>query len=428
MQSEGCSFVHVAQTYSNESEEELMRVLVVHNRYQQSGGEDNVVSTETELLKANGHDVKLLQVDNDHIQGPWSKISASLGSLYSIQSSRLLEKDLGGFRPDIVHVHNFFPTISPSVFRACSHRRVPVVHTLHNFRIICAAATLFRDGHVCEECIERRSFFPAVQHACYRGSRTGSAISGLTMTFHDYLNTWRDCIDAYIVLTEFTGDKLGTYRIPRSKIHVKANSCPDFGVGDGRGDFALFVGRLTEEKGIRTLIEADLKGSLCMDIVVLGDGPLRAELETAACKPSSRLKLKGFLKREMIYQHMRDARVLIMPSLWYEAGIPLVVMEAFSMGLPVIAADTPNTRSVIHSGLGILFAAGNAEGLARALKDFRERSSVAKMRNAARREYLNRYTPERNYQSLLEIYERVKISSKSPSSIGNERSASLPPY
>src|SRR5271165_768032 len=272
-----------------------MKIQLVHNRYQQKGGEDTVVAAEEWLLREHGHEVELLQADNDHIQGAVASGLAALQSIYSFSGKRRIQAALRRYHPDLVHVHNFFPTLSPSIFTACSEAEVPVVHTLHNYRIQCAANSLYRAGQVCEECVTSRSSWPGVQHACYRSSRIGSAIVGFTMAWHEQIGTWSSRISAYIALTKFAAEKLGRFRIPPDKLFVKPNFAIDRGTGTGDGDYVLFVGRLTEEKGVQTLIDADAAGALCMDVVVLGDGPMRSALEQAASRTGSRLKVKGFI-------------------------------------------------------------------------------------------------------------------------------------
>jgi glycosyltransferase involved in cell wall biosynthesis len=384
-----------------------MRVLIAHNRYQQRGGEDQVVATESALLRSNGHTVTSLDVDNDHIQSPLSRISASFGSIYSRPGRQLMRDAIDRVRPDIVHVHNFFPTLSPSVFQACSQAAVPVVHTLHNFRILCANATLFRDGHTCEDCISARSFLPAVQHACYRSSHLGSAVAGFTMAVHDNLGTWSSKVSAYIALSEFSASKLGSFRIPHKKIFVKPNSAEDRGLGDTDGNYAIFAGRLTQEKGIQTLIDADAAGLLCIDVAIAGDGPMRDRLQRAAARPNSRLLYKGILQHHQLLELMRHARALIMPSLWYEGGLPLVVIEAFSLGLPVIGANLGNVAAAIsHGETGLLYTPGDHKALSFALAQLtHDTAAERRMRSAARAHYLASYTPEKNYQRLIEIYE-----------------------
>jgi glycosyltransferase involved in cell wall biosynthesis len=391
---------------------EKMRVLIAHNRYQQSGGEDIVVAAESDMLRAHGHTVDRLNVDNDHIEGALSRITASFGSIYSPQSKRLMKGAIEDARPDAVHIHNFFPTLSPSVFYACAEAGVPVIHTLHNYRILCASATLFRDGHVCEECVSRRSIVPGIRHACYRSSRMGSAVAGLGMAFHDQIGTWASKVSAFIALNTFAADKLGSFRIPRDKIFVKPNFAADRGLGSGDGSYALFAGRLSAEKGVQTLIDADAAGELCMDVVLLGDGPLMDDVQRAATRPGSRLISKGFVKHDRILDYMRSARVLIMPSLWYE-GLPLVIIEAFSLGLPVIGADVANTGALVqHGETGLLYPAGDHHALSSTLAWYAQNPAAAQyMRQSARAYYLAAHTPEKNYQRLIEIYEGSITSS-----------------
>ena len=388
-----------------------MRILIAHNRYRQSGGEDNVAAAEAALLRRCGHAVEQLELDNDHIQGGLAKIAAAVGSLYSLHGKATVREAIERFRPDVVHVHNFFPSFSPAIFRACEQAGIPAVHTLHNFRIVCAGATLFRDGRVCEECLNERSSLPGARHGCYRGSRAGSAVSGLGMALHERLGTWAESVAAYIALTEFAAGKLGTWRVSRGKIVVKPNFTADHGVGEGDGDYAVFAGRLSPEKGLQTLIEADAAGQLAMEVVVLGDGPMLGQVTSASERPGSRLKPKGRQTHAQILEFMRHARVLVLPSLWYE-GLPLVLLEAFSLGLPVLGAGHGSLAELIEPGrTGMLFEPGDALDFAAKLAWFAsETSDVRTMREEARARYLERYTPEVNYLELFAIY--TKVTSK----------------
>jgi glycosyltransferase involved in cell wall biosynthesis len=386
---------------------EQMRVLIAHNRYQQSGGEDIVVAAESDMLSAHGHTVDRLEVDNDHIQGTLSRITASVESIYSPESRQLMKRAIENARPDVVHIHNFFPAFSPSVFYACADANVPVVHTLHNYRILCASATLFRDGHLCEECVSTRSFLPGIRHACYRSSRIGSAVAGFGMALHSQIGTWANKVSAFIALSPFAAGKLGSFRIPREKIVVKPNSAVDRGVGSGDGSYAVFAGRLSAEKGVQTLIDADAAGALCMDVVILGDGSMRSEVQRVAERPGSRLICKGFVSHDQILDYMRSARVLIMPSLCYEGGLPLAIIEAFSFGLPVIGADLGNTGALVQPGeTGLLYRAGDHHALSSMLAWYADNPAAAQhMRKGARAYYLAEHTPEKNYQRLIEIYQ-----------------------
>lgn len=389
-----------------------MRVLIAHNRYQQSGGEDIAVSAESEMLRANGHSVVRLDADNDHIQGAVSRMAASVESIYSARSRQLMKRAIEKQRPDVVHVHNFFPALSPSIFYACAEAGVPVVHTLHNYRILCASATLFRHGRVCEECVSTRSFLPGIRHACYRSSRAGSAVSGFGMALHDRLGTWTRKVSAFIALSSFAAGKLGSFRIPPEKIVVKPNSAVDRGLGSGDGSYAVFAGRLSAEKGVQTLIDANASGALCMDVVLLGDGPMRDEVERATQRPGSRLFAKGLVSHDQILEYLRRARVLIMPSLCYEGGLPLSIIEAFSLGLPVIAAGLGNAGAVIRPGeTGLLYTPGNPQALCSTLDWYANNPAAAQnMRVAAREYYLRTHTPEKNYLRLIEIYQNAIAS------------------
>ncbi len=385
-----------------------MRILVAHNRYQQSGGEDNVAAAEANLLRAHGHIVEQLELDNDRIQGVLSQAIAAAESIYSFRAKGLVQRTLARVQPDVVHVHNFFPSFSPAIFDACFQAGVPVVHTLHNYRLACSGATLFRDGAACEDCLTQRSILPGIRHACYRNSRAGTAVTGLGMALHDRLGTWSCKVSAFIALTEFAAAKLGSFRIPREKIVVKPNFTADYGAGAGDGNYAVFAGRFSPEKGLHTLLKADAAGQLAMDIVLLGDGPLMPEVARAAARPGSRLKLMGRLPHGQILDSMRNACVLLLPSLWYE-GLPLVLLEAYSFGLPVLGTDHGSIASLIEPGhTGMLFTPGDAGALSESLAWFANHpNEVRVMRQAARDCYLAKYTPEQNYRLLIALYTKV---------------------
>src|SRR5215472_6051004 len=200
-----------------------MKILVAHNRYQLAGGEDTVVAEEVRMLQQRGHSVHQYVADNDDIIGIWRQTVTAIRSLYSRPVVQEVSNLLDSYKPDILHVHNFFPSISPAIFFAARRHRVPVVLTLHNYRLLCVNATLFRDGRPCEACLVSRSFLPGVRHACYRGSRTGSTIVGASNAIHAALGTWSNRIDRYIALTQFAATKLGNNSIPREKIRIKPN-------------------------------------------------------------------------------------------------------------------------------------------------------------------------------------------------------------
>ena len=381
-----------------------MRVLVLHNRYQVAGGEDTVVRQEVSTLRQAGAEVDLLEVSNDHITGPLQRAATAFNVVYSYRSRDLVAARIAGFRPDVVHVHNFFPVLTPSIYDADT--RIPFVQTLHNYRLLCANALLSRDNRPCEDCVDKRIPWPAVQHACYRGSHAGSAAIALMLSVHRFRNTWNTRVSRFIALTEFARalfvNHLG---IAPARIVVKQNAAPDPGVGDGRGGYALFVGRLSPEKGTATLLAA-AERDLGMPLKVAGTGPLSASVERAAA--NGVLEYLGSQTQSEVSRLMQNARVLLLPSLWYE-GLPMVIPEAFATGLPVVASDIGALSSLIaHGRNGLLVPPGDPEALAQAVQTLGAVPGVeASLRTEARLTYERQYRPEVNVQRLLDIYREV---------------------
>ncbi|MGC1424024.1 MAG: glycosyltransferase [Terracidiphilus sp.] len=390
-----------------------MKVLMVHNRYQQSGGEDAVVDAEVRLLAGNGIEVRRFDADNDAIQGLVSKIQVSAAQ-FGLPTAALsrFRRTLAEFRPDLVHVHNWFPTISPSIFNICSRFSVPVVHTLHNYRLLCINATLFRDGHICEDCVGTTFRVSGVAHACYRDSCPGSAVATAGMLVHSSLGTWRRSIDRFIALTEFAKNKLIEGGLPDDRIVVKPNFIdPDPGAGTGRGGHFLYAGRLTEEKGLRVLLNC-WKDSPDLPILkIAGTGPLQGEVRDAvAALPN--VEWLGPKSSAEVLELMRDAAALLCPSQWYEA-MPRVVIESFAVGTPVIASHIGCYPEMItDSETGALFPAGDANALRSLLRDLIHRRALPEMRARARHCFSSHYAGERNLSILLAIYRSVMLAGK----------------
>ena len=385
-----------------------LRILIAHNRYQQAGGEDAVVSQEMEMLSSRGHKVELLSTDNHDIVDGKSQVVAAFRSFYSLPSYNLTKVKIRAFRPDILHVHNIVPSLSPAIYYAANEASIPVVQTLHNYRLVCANAQLFRAGKPCEECVTSRSFLPGVKHACYRNSRLGSAVVGAGTALHSTLGTWRDRVDRYIVLSSFAEHKLAGSRVPQQKMRIKPNFTGDRGIGSGDGGYALFVGRLREEKGLETLLAADRAGSLPLPIYIAGDGPMLQEVQAACSRPGSQLRCLGRKSREEVIELMKRASVLVIPSLWHET-FGMVAIEALATGLPVVASRMGALPDIVEEGIsGLLYQAGDASGMTDALRwivDYPNK--VATMRTGARDRYLERYSEEANYSQLLQIYEEL---------------------
>jgi glycosyltransferase involved in cell wall biosynthesis len=396
----------------SDGREAPLRILLLHNRYRIAGGEEAVVEAESALLREAGITVDLLEVRNDNIAGAAQTIKTALLTPYSPGGKRMAAERIRSFQPDVVHVHNFFPTLSPSVYDACRSAGVPVVQTLHNYRLICANGLLFRAGHACTECLGHTWGLPAIQHGCYRGSRMGSAAAAVMIGVHRVRKTWEERVDRFIALTEFArrlfAERAG---IPPEKIVVKPNAARDAGEGDGLGGYALYVGRLSPEKGIETLLAAADAG-LGMPLVMAGSGPLQPKVEAAAGE--GKLEFAGLQDASGVQQLMRRARLLVMPSLWYE-GLPMVVPEAFSAGLPIAASRIGALETLItesdagESGDGVLFEAGNPRVLAETVRRFAaEPERQPGMRRRARATYEALYRPDANLKRLLDIYEQAR--------------------
>lgn len=376
----------------------LLKVMVVHNRYQQPGGEDQVFTSEADLLEANGHQVIRYEEDNARVVA-WGA-GAALNAIWSTKSARAIRDIMRRFMPGVVHFHNTFPLISPAAYYAVQGAGVPVVQTIHNFRLMCPGATLYRDGEPCERCIERKSLWPAIHHRCYRGSRPATAATAAMVLLHRAAQTWQRKVDVYVAPSDFVRTKLVQAGLPEPRILVKPNFVsPDPGMRNRLGDHALFVGRLSEEKGVATLRDAwqSLAG---IPLKVIGDGAMSTVQWPQGASRAGRLPRSDTLAA------MREARVLVVPSMCYEAG-PLTVLEAFACGLPVIASNMGSMAETVRDGrTGLLFRPGDAADLAEKVRwAYSHPVEMEAMGLAARREYEEKYSAEPNYELLVSIYE-----------------------
>jgi len=384
-----------------------MKILSVHNSYQTPGGEDQVFAQEADLLRSHGHDVSLYQASNDQVNGK-NPLVLFGNTIWNRQMYRELDERMRREKPALIHIHNTFPVISPAVYYAARDNHIPAVQTLHNFRMLCPRATLFRDGHVCEDCLGKAIPWPGVAHACYRDSRLTTAATAAMLATHNFKQTWSKAVSAYIALTDFARSKFVEGGFPPEKIFVKPNFLQsDPGLGEGRGKYALFVGRFVPEKGIVTLLEAWRKIGRELPLQIAGDGPLASVVEKTIGELENVTWLK-WLPRAEIQQRMKDASVLILPSTWYE-GFPMIIAEAFAVGLPVIASNLGSMGSIVdHHRTGLHFEAGSAAGLAEAVRWWiAHPAEVALMRMQARQEYEAKYTAKRNYALMMSIYELV---------------------
>lgn len=384
-----------------------MRILLVHNRYRQAGGEDVVFQSEAALLRAHGNEIEELVATNDDIDR-LGRLQVAVGTIWSRRSGERLRGILTRHRPEIVHFHNTFPLISPAAYRIARQSGAAVVQTLHNYRLICPNGLLFRDGHLCEECVGRSVAWPGVLHACYRHSRPQTGVVAAMLAVHRARGTWARDVDAYIALTEFARREFIQGGLPESKLAVKPNFVdPDPGESPGRGGHFLFVGRLSQEKGVRTLLRAWSALGSDSELRIAGAGPLEAEVRRAAAGSTS-IGYLGHLPRPAVLEQLRAARALIFPSEWFE-GMPVVILEAFACGRPVIAARHGGPAEIIADGVtGLLFAPGSPDELAQRVEwAIRHEEAMAAMGREARQEHERRYTPEVNYPLLMDIYRRA---------------------
>ena len=384
-------------------------MLLVHNRYVLPGGEDRVFESETRLLTEFGYEVCTLEEQTVNPGSAVEKISTAANSFWSRTWHRRFKLRIQEFRPDVVHVHNFFPVISPSVYYACRKAGVPVVQTLHNYRLSCPAATFYRDGKICEECLTQGPLH-SVRYACYRGSKLGTATVALMLDVHKLVGTWSSKVDCYIALTEFARKKMVAAGLPSEKVLVKPNFViPDPGPRTGTGEFALFVGRLENYKGIPTMMNAwkGLPGSI--PLVILGDGPYAKELRAQIGQQRSfNVEYRGAVSRDKVIAAMKRARFLVFPSEWYE-GFPMTIVEAFACGVPVITSRLGSMEEIVQDGrTGLHFNAGDAQDLASKVEwAWSHPEELERMGLAARAEFNEKYTPKRNFEILQEIYQHV---------------------
>ena len=385
-----------------------MKILLVHNKYKHAGGEDFVFQSESDLLRQHGHLIDHLVFNNALIKTVLDKVNSGLRLIYNPTSARVLAKRITEFEPDIIHIHNFVPLASPSILFVAKKFNIPVVLTLHNYRLLCPSATLFHCGKIYENNV--RSVFPidAILKGVYRNSRIQTMAVALMIAFHNIVGTWRKKVDLYIALTHFAKEKFleSSLSIPENKILVKANSVTDYGPGETvRKDFFLFVGRLVEEKGILTLLNAtklqDFK------LIIIGEGPLEKQV-IEFTKSNSNIKYLGYQDKATVINYMKNCKALIFPSIWYE-GLPITILEAFATGTVVIASNIGSMAEIIEDKInGLHFDAGNEADLAKRIIEVLNHQvnvhKISVISVIARLSYLENYTADVNYSALIHAY------------------------
>jgi glycosyltransferase involved in cell wall biosynthesis len=385
-----------------------MKVLVIHNRYRSSApsGEDTICDAEAALLARRGVEVVRYERTNDDIGSP---LTAAFESVWSRRARLEIAALLRRERPDVAHAHNLWYRISPAAYAACRDAGVPVVQTLHNFRICCANALLLRDGRPCEECVGNTPW-RSVRYGCFRGSRMATLAVAFSEWLHAASGTWSSGVDRYIALTRFALERFVAAGVPRERISVKPNFLADPpSPAGGAGAGAIFVGRLTPEKGIPVLLDAAARvRHRDFSLEIVGDGSLRDAVDLAAARSGGRIRLAGVQRRDSCLEAMRRALFVVVPSVCYE-NFPLTIVEAFASGTPVLASRLGAMAEIIEDGrTGRLFAAGDAADLAAAMAWLTDHpAECAEMGRAARAVFEARYTADTNFDMLMSIYRQA---------------------
>ncbi|MBI5068460.1 MAG: glycosyltransferase [Deltaproteobacteria bacterium] len=384
-----------------------MRILLVHNRYLQRGGEDAAYDAERDLLRAAGHQVVEYLLDNREVAGR-GRIALALTTVWSRRARAELAALAERERPEVAHFHNTLPLVSPAAYAALRRRGVPVVQTLHNYRLICPGALLLRDGAPCRDCVGRAVPWPGVLHACYRESRAASGVVAAMLAAHRLLGTWGREVDVYVALTRFARDLFVEGGLPAERIAVRPNFTPGGSAPDPRAPRAgaLFVGRMSPEKGADLLLDAWSLLGRTGGLTLAGDGPDAPALRQRAEKLGARWM--GPVPAAEVAAAMRQAAVLVIPSRCYE-GFPLVLGEAFAAGLPVVASRLGAMGEWVEGGRGWTVEPGRPEALAEALREALADPGLALGRGQeARRTWERELSPEIGLERLLAIYRRAR--------------------
>jgi glycosyltransferase involved in cell wall biosynthesis len=394
-----------------------MKIVLVHCHYQQAGGENVVFQQERQMLERSGNQVIVFDRTNREVDsyGGVKRLILAQKAIWNDEARRSFAELLRTEKPDVVHVHNTWLMISPSIYTACREAGVPVVQTLHNYRLLCPVGTFFRNGKICEECTER-GLWRSVVHSCYRNSRPQTATLAAMLAVQRSRKTWERDITCHIVLTEFARKKFLDGGLPAEKMFVKPNFVhPDplsgngHRAGHGDGNYALFAGRLAPEKRVSTLLNAWTHLRSRVPLLIIGGGQQREELEHEAIRENlSNVVFKGTLSREQTVQAIKEARFLIFSSEWYET-FGLTMVEAFASGVPVICSKMGAMQEIVdHGRTGFHFTPGDSQDLADKVEwAWNNRDHMRKMGQEARREYENKYTAEKNYPRLMEIYQHA---------------------
>ena len=385
-----------------------MNILMMHNSYQFHGGEDESFASEVRMLRDSGHYVETIHLKNENVSG-LGAVQVAIDSIWSQKTYKMVEAKLQERPFSVLHVQNFFPLISPSAYYAAKKYKVAVVQSLRNYRLLCPSTILYRDGHICEDCLHKTFKYPGVLHGCYRNSMLSSASVATMTALHSLKGTWRNAVDLYISLTDFSRQKFVEAGFPPERIIVKSNFVyPDPGPGDGSGGYVLFAGRLTREKGVETLLSAWKKVKSPGMLKIVGEGPLDDRVRSY-CVGKKNVEWLGPKSSTEVKELMGAASVLVFPSEWYEP-FGRVAIESFAKSTPVIASRLAGMPEIVQDmQTGLLFNPGNPEDLAAKLEwAIDHPAQINAMRARARLAYESRYTAEENCGTLIRAYQTAQ--------------------
>jgi glycosyltransferase involved in cell wall biosynthesis len=376
-----------------------MRILIVHSRYLSGpvSGENRVVDDEARLLRERGHEVTVWNPSVEETASG-NPLRAGAEAIWSRRASAEVRRRIEDERPDIVHCHNMFPALSPAVLRTARSHGTTTVVTLHNFRMLCLPATLLRDGRPCEDCVGRIPW-PGVIHSCYRRSAPASAAIATSLVLHRQLKTFEN-VDLYLAVSKFVKDKHVEAGWEPDRIRVKTNFTWPSPARSGPGEYFLYLGRLSEEKGIPTLINA--WGNIEETLLVVGSGP-EAEALKRAAPPN--VEFRDAIPSSEVMGVLTRARAVLVPSVCYE-GTPRVIPEAYSAGVPVLASDIGGLGEVVHDDVsGLLLPPGDSQRWAEGITRLFDDSESERLGRGATTLWAERFSPERVAEELESAYE-----------------------
>ncbi|HTR81973.1 MAG TPA: glycosyltransferase family 4 protein [Bacteroidota bacterium] len=392
-----------------------MKILLVHNFYGSSApsGENTAYTAEAAMLRSQGHSVVEFTRHSDEVRskGLFGTVKGAASTVWNPFSVHALKRKMRETQPDVVHIHNTFPLLSPSIFYASRELNIPTVFTMHNYRIGCSAATVLRSDRPCLLCLDQRSVMPALRYGCYRESRLATLPVATMIALHNAKDSWRRNVDAFITLTEFQREKMAGFGIPSNSLFVKPHFLqdpPEPVHWDLREQKAVFIGRLYAAKGIHVLVDAWKRwGKDAPRLEIIGDGPMKEELcrTVDGSEAAGAITFAGNVSRDEVLRRLSKAKLLILPSLCFE-GFPMVIQEAFALGVPVAASNIGSLPYLVDDKKsGGLFPAGNADEIRTRVRTmFADDNALRAMGERARHEFDEKYTATKNHATLMSIY------------------------